>query len=579
MQDNATTARNVYVPSGNLNWFRFLTGLLLSAATAGLMACCLFFAYQKGLYFMLIAPILASLPAIGVWYLALTQAHCRNKRIAGIASVALALLLYFGYYYLGLLQIVGLRHADRVDLLPQYIHLRIKTDVLREAHMPQAAQPKKPGVVDEVFNWFFFGSELIIVVALFAGTGVTRASRAYCECCGKWMERETLKLPSGQGAELWSALERGDAANVRRALANTSRKEAAAGSVTVECCPTCAAEGLPADVFFSVQDVPLPGARVPIRTRVAWLFKPRYAPKLRDIASHAALDPREVVLVAPAFSKLKALIAAQPASFPEIEVESPDAQDGGDGRSREWKGRLATVNAVEPADAGRVLTRTNALLQTAIGVILIFGGLGLAFVPSIVIAHLPGQQPDWLVGVGVVAMMLMIALNLVWLVGSYPMYFTMRFMLWQTRRAFDARLNPAVDLNDPELVFVDIVPPINRGKHMMENASDIGFLKIDKSRRELIFEGDRERYWIPAESILEVKHEYWADSVKHQLQSAPNLNHDILVRAMTANGPWETWLYRRHHRFRAKTAKRRLADALELQAMIAELVDVRKVVA
>ena len=269
---------------------------------------------------------------------------------------------------------------------------------------------------------------------------------------------------------------------------------------------------------------------MPIRTRVAWLFKPRYAPKLRDIASHAALDPQEVVSVAPAFSKLKALIAAQPASFPEIEAESPDAQDGGDGQPREWKGRLATVKAVEPADAGRVLTRTNALLQTAMGVILIFGGLGLAFVPSIVIAHLPGQPPDWLVGAGVVAMMLMIALNLVWLVGSYPMYFTMRFMLWQTRRAFDARLNPAVDLNDPELVFVDIVPPINRGKHMMENASDIGFLKIDRSRRELMFEGDRERYWIPAESILEVKHEYWADSVKHQLQSAPNLNHDILVR-------------------------------------------------
>ena len=202
MQDNATTARNVYLPSGNLNWFRFLTGLLLSAGAAGLMACCLFFAYQKGIYFMLIAPILASLPAIGVWYLALTHAHCRNKRIAGIASVALALLLYLGYYYLGLLQIVGLRHADRVDLLPQYIHLRIKTDVLREAHLPQAAQPKKPGVVDEIFNWFFFGSELIIVVALFAGAGVTRASRAYCECCGKWMERETLKLPSGQAAAL-----------------------------------------------------------------------------------------------------------------------------------------------------------------------------------------------------------------------------------------------------------------------------------------------------------------------------------------------------------------------------------------
>ena len=144
-------------------------------------------------------------------------------------------------------------------------------------------------------------------------------------------------------------------------------------------------------------------------------------------------------------------------------------------------------------------------------------------------------------------------------------------MLRQTRHAFELRPNPAVDMNDPDLFFVDIIPRINWGKQMMENATDIGFLQLDKSRRELRFEGDRERYWIPAESILEIKHEFWAESVQHQLQKAPSLNHVIVVRAMTASGPWETWFYSRQYKFRLHTENARLADALELESKIREL--------
>ncbi len=116
-----------------------------------------------------------------------------------------------------------------------------------------------------------------------------------------------------------------------------------------------------------------------------------------------------------------------------------------------------------------------------------------------------------------------------------------------------------------------MVPRINWGKQMMENASDIGFLELNKSRRELIFEGDRQRYWIPVDSILEIKHEFWAESIQHQLQSSPTLHHLVVVHAMTADGPWETWFSRRHNKLQMRTAKRRLADALELESKIREL--------
>jgi hypothetical protein len=84
---------------------------------------------------------------------------------------------------------------------------------------------------------------------------------------------------------------------------------------------------------------------------------------------------------------------------------------------------------------------------------------------------------------------------------------------------------------------------------MLENASDIGSLELDTRRRELIFEGVRQRYGIPVESILDLKHEFWAEAVQHQLRSSPTLHHLVVVRAMTAEGPWETWFYRRQHKF------------------------------
>ena len=83
-----------------------------------------------------------------------------------------------------------------------------------------------------------------------------------------------------------------------------------------------------------------------------------------------------------------------------------------------------------------------------------------------------------------------------------------------------------------------------------------------------MFEGDRERYWIPVDSILEVKHEFYAEAAQN---GSPSLQHFIIVRAMTANGPWETSLYRRQDKFRMHTAKRKLGNILELESRIREL--------
>src|SRR5271170_2861276 len=105
--DTPEQPRAAYRPSGKVNWLRFLPGLVVAAGAAMFMAGCLFVAYQFGFYLIFLAPVLAALPAAGVWHLVLAWSQCRNRVVAIGASLPLGLLLYLGYYYLCMVQMIG----------------------------------------------------------------------------------------------------------------------------------------------------------------------------------------------------------------------------------------------------------------------------------------------------------------------------------------------------------------------------------------------------------------------------------------------------------------------------------------
>jgi hypothetical protein len=572
MIDAVSQSRAAYRPSGKVNWFKFFPGLAVAAGAAVVMAWCLYFALQRGFYLIFLAPVIASLPVAGVWYLVLIWSHCRNKVVAAVTSLALALLLYLGYYEIGLLHLIGVQNAHRIDMLPRYVQFRMRTDVAQDMHGPnvkRAGRPQ-PDRVLQTFNWFLFGGELLAGVGILVAVSQYCASRAYCEPCGKWMKSETLKLPPGSGATVWSSLQGGKYAEVQERLTNTSRQSAIGCTLTVEHCPGCPAEARSQAAYLTVKDVPVPGTRDRIADKIGSLFKPKPSAGLRTLVDHAVLYPEEVGALAATFPSLKRSIEAHPSQFVEARLAEREIGRAREAQMPEWTKRVARIEAVDPLYAGTVLTRRNAVIQTIIGVVSIFGGFGLAFAPAGVLYSLEPKPPDWVFGVAVGWLFACLVLNLFWIL-CFPTYLTSKFMLRQTRSAFEYRPDPAVDLKNPELIFVDIVPRINWGKQMMENATDMGFLELKKSRRELIFEGDRERYWIPVESILEIKHEFWAEAIQHQLQASPTLHHHIVVRAMTAEGPWETWFSLRQNSFRMLTAKRRLADAQELESKIREL--------
>lgn len=76
------------------------------------------------------------------------------------------------------------------------------------------------------------------------------------------------------------------------------------------------------------------------------------------------------------------------------------------------------------------------------------------------------------------------------------------------RNEVRSRAERIVDPDDPNVIFVELVPRRNWTRLMLETATDVGYLLLDEDRREVLFEGDRERMRIPASAILSCEAEH-----------------------------------------------------------------------
>jgi len=89
-----------------------------------------------------------------------------------------------------------------------------------------------------------------------------------------------------------------------------------------------------------------------------------------------------------------------------------------------------------------------------------------------------------------------------------------RWLRYVARREIRRRADSLVDPDATDLRFVEIVPKSNwdvRG--LPENATDVGFLAFDFQARILLFEGDRERYRIPAGALIDFRQDSYSRSV------------------------------------------------------------------
>jgi hypothetical protein len=429
--------------------------------------------------------------------------------------------------------------------------------------------------------------------------GVGRASRAYCDDCRAWKQRSLAFFPPGSGTTILDLLGTGQLTGVselNRLKADPHNRRYTA--VAAEFCAPPA--NLPADVpahlavrcpvFLAVKEVKFGGGAgagmmfdwsvgrmkarveltrtevgdlVPVFPRLATLAPPALAPAGEAVTMAAAL-PGEAPAAAP--GKVPAGLWPQP---PHLTAATP----------------LASISDVPPRFAGKVMTRGMIVvgnLVTLAGLGLTFGSVGLAGWAALqgarlLDAHRGGSRAA-IVAWSVTGLGILTALVSGYATLRNPSLWGNRYLRRRVCAELDLRLDRLVNPSDAGTVLVEVVPRANWGAMMLETATDVGFLQIDPRGRQVLFEGDKERWRVPAASILKVTAEP-ATAAQGSIGEVPYYmcvifaNTPTGVRELSFGSRATGWRLPKDHRERAaRDFQRRILELLNSGEVVAPLI-------
>jgi hypothetical protein len=239
--------RPLYIPSNRVKWETFIPAFvgLITAAAVGAMI--LYFAFISGYYYIFLTPLIVAMPLAWLNQTVIRVGHCRSPMIALGLGLIVAAIFYLGYFYIGMLHIVGPAGLLRPDLLLRYISLRQQTDtqVDTTTHSSTGSSP--------FMNWFAFLLESGLVIYLVAWLGFRRAHRAYCEKCGRWQDQSYMLLAPRQGRTVASWLASGQLNQLMKVPTiqqNISRSARFTTVLFERCSPDCASHLSAKDVRY-----------------------------------------------------------------------------------------------------------------------------------------------------------------------------------------------------------------------------------------------------------------------------------------------------------------------------------------
>jgi hypothetical protein len=234
--------------------------------------------------------------------------------------------------------------------------------------------------------------------------------------------------------------------------------------------------------------------------------------------------------------------------------------------------REPIIQRIRPGPSGRVLDRRRIwgfyLLLTPVLLPLSVGGAGALVCGSLDTAA--GQVIGFgLIGLGAVLFIVYCVYESC-LIGIYPARCYLRWL----RERIDTRPDAIVAADDPDAFFVQIIPRENWRISMGENASDVGLLRVDYKRKELRYEGDLERWTVPAESVMSIRLELFTPPA-----GLPLLNeHTVAMLAVDLGDRdvWETPLAAHPVHFELWTPGKRRRGAELLEDVIGHLIDPKR---
>jgi hypothetical protein len=162
-----------------------------------------------------------------------------------------------------------------------------------------------------------------------------------------------------------------------------------------------------------------------------------------------------------------------------------------------------------------------------------------------------------------------------WFTQRFGNFLPAHYLRAVARSVIERRPDALFDPRDPEAVCVEVIPRANWGKPMIKPATDMGLLKVDILSRCLLFEGDHERWRIPAASLISADVESYRPSSHVEGQQGGEIYFMTVIRANVEGRAWEAPVSKYHVEPRPKTNKLREANAVAIRESIMELTPAR----
>jgi energy-coupling factor transporter transmembrane protein EcfT len=171
--------------------------------------------------------------------------------------------------------------------------------------------------------------------------------------------------------------------------------------------------------------------------------------------------------------------------------------------------QIAEVEAISPEFSGRILTSFSIFFDNWFLTLILLGGFVLILLGGYLLFDLDEiSKQTKIIGISSLLFGLFLWAVFFFFDRINPSFFSNSRLRRRARRELKCRLDKIVNPEDVDSRFVEIVPRARWAKPMLRNAVDVGFLKVDQQNGFLFFEGDNERYRIPAQAIIKCEQAY-----------------------------------------------------------------------
>lgn len=432
--------------------------------------------FQWGWYFIVLVPMVLALALGGILHLLVAGARCRNHWVAGILGVLAGAMAYLSYFYFDMQPLLPPPLQNRVELLPEYIIHRMANDVQEDVGKPKIGQ-KKPVAF---LNWMMFVMELSCFVVIPGTMGWNRARRAYSRDLRRWAHKEEVQTAPFYSENLVAAWQQNELARGLLDAPPIGQPQQSCKFIA-EWFNDPDASPLDHPVYASIED-----------HYRAWGLQTMR----RNVIRQIELTTAEVLSLRASLPKLATKLDV---IHPELQI-APAAVVTAPATNNEAS-QVATVTPV--AEPFRQLVRNGAYawhinLRDIIPVFYFLGGIGLIALGA------------WLGSKEQIVLCVLLVLagiaGFVWGTYTSQLCISVYGNIWalsRLRTEFAKRPKILVDLDDPDIKFVSLIPRESFVKIKWTMSSDLLLMKIDTDRNEIRMEGDSDQYVIPGGSIAD----------------------------------------------------------------------------